>query len=300
MNSMANTNETSFLNKNIEDFLFTKTQPLENIQRTRYSLLSSPPKTEGTIDPSSFNMENFNVYTEVLEKMKDFKKQRGRDLEEFIGYMLKQNERKKEIWYDFLQEKDLLTLRYLVQILYDKIEMGGKDRIEALEQKILMSQRNSSILQDEIMEKNIQINAISTKFYILLQKTKDFQWLVGETRKELRNLLSDEKGPLNLTRKTSLENLLKEFDTLERKMQEFEVKTEEKTKNNGEELSFFKKFEETRKNIKENLRGLCRDKEKTPMKENYSILNKSSNNKSMEIFEKELKYFNFLKFVINI
>ena len=75
-------------------------------------------------------------------------------------------------------------------------------------------------------------------------------------------------------------------------MQEFEVKTEEKTKNTGEELSFFKKFEETRKNIKENLRGLCRYNEKTPMKENNSILNKSSNNnKSMEIFEKELKYF---------
>jgi len=288
---MAGTSDTSFLNKNIEDFLLTKTQPLENIQMTRYSLLSSPPKTEGTLDMSYFNIENSSVYTEILEKMKDFKKQRGKDMEEIINYMLKQHDKKKEMCYDFLQEKDLLTLRYLVQILYDKVEFVGKDKIEALEQKILFSQRNSSILHDEMLEKNIQINTISTKFYILLQKAKDFLWLVGETRKELKNLLTDEKGALNFTRKTALDNLLKEFDNLEKKMQEFDLKKE---KGNTEELSFFKKFEESRKNIKENIRGICKERERerekqTPLKENKAVLNKSFCNKSLEVFEKELK-----------
>lgn len=284
------TSETSYFNKNIEDFLLLKTQPNEN-------LISSHnfPKNE---KKEYFNDNAPNIYKEISAKMCVFKGKKGQDLENTITYMLKQYDRNKKNYFEFLQEKDLLTLRYLIQVLYDKLEFNGenKGKIEVLEQKIVDSQRNSSMLHDGILEKNIQFNTLSTKFYILLQKAKDFLWLIGETRKELKKLLFEEKNLLNYTRKTSLENLLKEFEILEKKMYEFE-KEETKQENIVDESVFLKKLDKTRNQVKETFRSFFTEK---PLKENIGILNSNSSlnlktnerqieKKNYELFEKELK-----------
>ena len=258
--------------------------------------------------------------------MRDFKGQKGMDLENAINYMLKQYERNKKNYYEFLGEKDLLTLRFLIQTLYDKLDFpdnNNKGKIEVLEQKFLDSQRNTSILQDEMLEKNIHINTISTKFYILLQKVKDFCWLISETRKEIKNLLVNEKNLINHTRKTSLENLLKEFENVERKMQEFDANSEDKIKmqeeENNENLSFLKKLDKSKKNIKNSFKNFFEEKNNNTLKENLCYLNVNNNinniqknnenlnqnnrtvsdKKTLELFEKELKlvkyYFSIFK-----
>ena len=296
------TTETSFSNKNFEDFLLMKTQPTEFPSETHDFLAENPlinPKNLHKRDFSCYFQKknykrdftkNFNekgdFYEEILDKMKVFKGQKGLEMEKSINYMMKQFEKNHINYYEFLQEKDPLTLRFLIQILYDKLQVfsNNNDKIEVLEQKLVDSQRNSSVLQDEMMEKNIEFNTVNTKFCILLQKSKDFLWLIAETRKEMKNMLFSEKNAMNFTRKTALENLLKEFENLEGKMKEFEPFYEEKNEN----LGFLKKFEKSRKNIVESFRAVY--EEKKPLKENFTVLNtRNEEKKTLEIFEKELK-----------
>ncbi len=300
---MLGTTETSFSNKNFEDFLLMKTQPTEfpcetqefpieksflksqNFHKRDFSCLfhKNDNKRDFTKD---FSNEKRDFYQEILDKMKVFKSQKGLEMEKAINYMMKQFEKNQMNYFEFLQEKDPLTLRFLIQILYDKLHVFSNNnaKIEVLEQKFVDSQRNSSVLQDEIMEKNIEFNTINTKFCTLLQKSKDFLWLICETKKEMKNMLFSEKNAMNFTRKTALENLLKEFENLEGKMKEFEPFYEEKK----EDLGFLKKFEKSRKNIVESFRAVY--EEKKPLKENFNVLNtRNEERKTLEIFEKELK-----------
>lgn len=299
---MVGTAETNYLNKNIEDFLLMKTQPSENLLlKTQESSKNSHYLTEISDFSNAPNSKNSRnppkIYEEILEQMQNFKRQKEKKLENTINYMLKKYDIHKKHYFDFLQEKDLLTLRFLIQILYDKLEKTNdssenKEKIEELQKKIQESQRSSSVLHDEMLEKNIKINTLSTKFYILLQRTKDFYWLIAETRKELRELLSENN--LNFTLKATLENLIKEFEILENKVQEFENNeiSEEIHKKSQEELSFMKKFDKSRKNIQQSFKFFFNDGE--ALKENKGLLNKSSNElidlKNTEILQKEIKY----------
>lgn len=299
---MIGTSETNYINKNIEDFLLMRTQPTENLLiKTQESSKNNHFLTEisdfSNVPNSKNNRNQPKIYEEILEQMQNFKRQKDKKLENTINYMLKKYDIHKKHYFDFLQEKDLLTLRFLIQILYDKLEKPNdfsenKEKIEELERKIQESQRNSSVLQDEMLEKNIKINTLSTKFYILLQRTKDFYWLIAETRKELRKLLSENN--LNLILKATLENLIKEFEILENKVKEFENNeiSEEIHKKDQEELSFMRKFDKSRKNLQQSFK--CFFNEAEGLKENQRLLNKCSNEtsdlKNIDILQKEIKY----------
>lgn len=281
-NSVLLTAETTNLNKNNEDFLMLKTQPPENLNFLTDISESSDSKKKSN---------SLSLFNEIIGKMKSFKVQKGAQLESTINYMLKRYDKNKRQYYDFLQEKDLLTLRFLIQILYDKLEekqSGNKQEIEALEQKILDSQRNSSVLQDEMLEKNIVINTLSTKFYILTQRTKDFRWLINETKGELKKLVKEDRG-LNYAEKTTFENLLKEFELLDKKMQDFDSDISQEPPSdtlsrNKEDLSFMRKFDKSRKNIQENFKTFFDES-------NKPTLNNIKNTRNEDLLAKELKYY---------
>lgn len=173
---------------------------------------------------------------DILQKISYLSSQKGSFLEMSIQNLIKNYEKRKNLYFPYLQEKDLLSLRFLIQILYEKIEslidkysefenlkssrreitkdyfeinenLSKNQFLKNLEEK----DKKISLLQDEILEKNIKMNSLSAKYCILNQSFKDFIWMISETKREIHNLLNYNKDNLTINgvRKASLDNLLK-------------------------------------------------------------------------------------------
>lgn len=83
--------------------------------------------------------------------MAEFKLQKGATLENSIQNLLRIYEKNKNIYYPFLQEKDLLYLRFLITTLYEKLELAmGTGCNNELLNKITTNSNFENMINSEV------------------------------------------------------------------------------------------------------------------------------------------------------
>lgn len=87
--------------------------------------------------------------------MAEYKLQKGANLENSIQSLLRIYEKNKNLYYPFLQEKDLLYLRFLIKILYEKIQLAiGNDSNSEQFNKLATNINFDNIINSEV-ERNL-------------------------------------------------------------------------------------------------------------------------------------------------
>ncbi|KAL4481476.1 hypothetical protein ABPG74_007565 [Tetrahymena malaccensis] len=201
-----------------------------------------------------------SLFQDIKNRMELFKTQNRESITKHLKYIANKINDNKQTYYNFFEEENKVALKFLVQVLYDEVEKlivldtGSsfplKLKMEDLQREI--NEKNKKILQleEELIEKNLQINSMTSKVTRYTQRFNDLRWILEESKRIYEDFISyqqdllqndmyayDESRKLKFIQIT---NIQKEFNRLKDNFDELKIgNSNQKSHTNPNSANFF-------------------------------------------------------------